>query len=76
LLARYADAGGHELLVALQAAARHPTRAPHGLWLLCPSASSTGTPQLDGHVVEVVDNSERLTLAGEFLDGLRGASAA
>lgn len=74
LLARYADAGGHDLLVALQSAARHRTRAPHGLWLLCPSASATGTPQLDGHVVEVVDGSERLVLDGEFLDGLRAGS--
>lgn len=76
LLARYADTGGHDLLVALQGAARHPTRAPHGLWLLCPAASATSTPQLDGRVVEVVDGSERLALDGEFLDGLRGASAA
>ncbi|WP_308257641.1 BREX system serine/threonine kinase PglW [Pseudonocardia lacus] len=74
LLARYAEAGGHDLLVALQAAARQPARAPHGLWLLCPAASATGTPQLDGHVVEVVDGSERLVLDGDFLDGLRNGA--
>lgn len=74
LLARYADAGGHDLLVTLQAAARHPARAPHGLWLLCPAASATGAPQLDGHVVEVVDGSERLVLDGDFLDGLRSGA--
>jgi len=30
-----------------------------------------GTPQLDEHIVEVVDGSERLVLDGGFLDGLR-----
>jgi hypothetical protein len=44
LLARYAEAGGHDLLVALQAAARQPATAPHGMWLLCPAMSATGTP--------------------------------
>lgn len=70
LLARYADAGGHELLVGLQAAARNPVTAPHGLWLLCPGDSAAGTPALDGLVVEVIDGSERLALNGDFLAGL------
>lgn len=74
LLARYADTGGHELLVRLQNAARRPNEAPHGLWLLCPADSAVGTPQLDGHLVEVVDGSERLVLDGGFLDGLRGGA--
>jgi hypothetical protein len=48
------------------------------LWLLCPGDSAAGTPQLDGQVVEVLDGSERLALAGDFLDGLwqQGGSAA
>lgn len=71
LLARYADTGGHDLLVGLQNAARRPDDAPHGLWLLCPADSAVATPQLDGHIVEVVDGSERLVLDGGFLDGLR-----
>jgi serine/threonine protein kinase len=75
LIGRYADAGGHDLLVALQAAARNPAAAPHGLWLLCPGDSAAGTPQLDGHVVEVVDSTQRLALDGDFLAGLRTAAA-
>lgn len=73
LLARYAAAGGHDLLTALQAAARNPATAPHGMWLLCPGDSATGAPQLDGYVVEVIDGSERVVLDGDFLDGLRRA---
>jgi hypothetical protein len=75
LLGRYADAGGHDLLIALQAAARNPAAAPHGLWLLCPGDSAAGTPQLDGYVVEVVDSTQRLALDGDFLAGLRAAAA-
>ncbi|MGV9812143.1 hypothetical protein ACWDTQ_09400 [Streptomyces cellulosae] len=36
LTARYWSAGGRELLVTLQEAARHPGGVPHGLWLLVP----------------------------------------
>ena len=71
LVGRYADAGGHELLVGLQAAARSPAAAPHGLWLLCPGDSAAATPHLDGLMVEVTEVSERLVLDGDFLDGLR-----
>ena len=75
LVGRYADAGGHDLLVGLQAAARSPAAAPHGLWLLCPGDSAAATPHLDGLMVEVTEVSERLVLDGDFLDGLRvGAS--
>jgi hypothetical protein len=76
LLGRYADAGGHDLLVALQAAARSPDVVPHGLWLLCPGDSAAGTPQLEGHVVAVTDTSQRLALDGDFLAGLRAGAAA
>jgi hypothetical protein len=71
LVGRYADAGGHELLVGLQAAARSPAAAPHGLWLLCPGDSAAATPHLDGLMVEVTEVSERLVLDGDLLDGLR-----
>jgi hypothetical protein len=78
LLARYADAGGRELLVALQAAARSPNTTPHGLWLLCPGDSASGTPHLDGLVVEIIDGTERIVLDGDFLRrlaDLRGTAA-
>ncbi len=71
LVGRYATAGGQELLVGLQAAARSPAAAPHGLWLLCPGDSAAATPHLDGLMVEVTEVSERLVLDGDFLDGLR-----
>ncbi|MGH8965811.1 MAG: BREX system serine/threonine kinase PglW, partial [Actinomycetes bacterium] len=72
LMGRYADAGGRDLLVALQAAARNPERMPHGLWLLCPGESAAGSPHLDRLLVEVVELSEQVRLDGDFLDGLRG----
>ncbi|MFC5993095.1 BREX system serine/threonine kinase PglW [Pseudonocardia hispaniensis] len=72
LMARYADAGGRDLLVALQAAARGPERMPHGLWLLCPGETAGGSPHLDGLLVEVVEQPERIRLDGDFLDSLRG----
>lgn len=62
LIARYAHAGDRDLLVRLQHAARVPDRAPHGLWLLCPGASATASPQLDGMVVEKTDESEQVVL--------------
>ena len=71
LVGRYANAGGQELLVGLQAAARSPATAPHGLWLLCPGDSAAATPHLDRLMVEVTEVSERLVLDGDFLDGLR-----
>ena len=75
LVGRYATAGGQELLVGLQAAARSPAAAPHGLWLLCPGDSAAATPHLDGLMVEVIEVSERLVLDGDFLDGLRAGIA-
>ena len=75
LVGRYASAGGQELLVALQAAARSPAAAPHGLWLLCPADSAAATPHLDKLMVEVTEVSERLVLDGDFLDGLRENAA-
>jgi hypothetical protein len=72
LLARYYDQGGHELLTRLQNAARLPSAAPHGFWLLCPAESALDTPNLDGHIVEIFDDTERVVLSGAFLAGLRG----
>ncbi|MGH4011655.1 MAG: hypothetical protein ACRDTH_26405 [Pseudonocardiaceae bacterium] len=72
LLARYYDQGGHELLTRLQNAARRPSAAPHGFWLLCPAESALDTPNLDGHIVEIFDDTERVVLSGAFLAGLRG----
>jgi serine/threonine protein kinase len=71
LLARYFGAGGRELLVGLQQAARQPRKAPHGLWLLCPGDSAHDTPRLDGHIVEVLGEAERVVLDRVFLDALR-----
>ncbi|GAA1837118.1 BREX system serine/threonine kinase PglW [Pseudonocardia alni subsp. carboxydivorans] len=71
LLARYAESGGREMLVRLQAAGRSPNRAPHGVWLLCPGDSAVGAPQLDGMVVEVIDESERVVLDRDWLKELR-----
>lgn len=76
LLARYVESGGRELLVRLQAAARSPHRAPHGLWLLCPAESAVGAAQLDGMIVEVVDGSERIVLDRDSLEELRAPGAA
>jgi serine/threonine protein kinase len=72
LMARYADAGGRELLIAMQEAARAPGRVPHGLWLLCPAESAAGSPHIDRLLVEVVELSEQVRLDGDFLDSLRG----
>ncbi|MGH4021331.1 MAG: hypothetical protein ACRDT0_19290 [Pseudonocardiaceae bacterium] len=70
LLARYYDAGGHDVLVRLQGAARRPADVPHGLWLLCPAESTSDTPTLDGRTVEVHGDAERVVLDRTFLDGL------
>jgi serine/threonine protein kinase len=58
LLGRYWDDGGHDLLVALQGAARRPGDGPHGLWLLCPGETAHETPRLGGHIVEVLGDHE------------------
>lgn len=71
LLARYFDAGGHALLTSLQNAARRPSDVPHGLWLLCPAESELDSPQLDGQIVEVLGESERVVLTRSLLAGLR-----
>ncbi|MEV8326042.1 BREX system serine/threonine kinase PglW [Kitasatospora sp. NPDC056731] len=76
LVARYQDAGGRELLVTLQNAARREADAPHGLWLLCPQEAPHETPQLDGMIVEVLGEAERAVLIKDFLDELRARSAA
>jgi serine/threonine protein kinase len=76
LLARYFDGGGHAVLTGLQNAARRPNQAPHGLWLLCPSESAMDAPNLDGRVVEVLGDSERVVLDREFLAGLRNRAGA
>lgn len=72
LLARYFDAGGREVLIGLQQAARRPEESPHGVWLLCPGESARDSPRLGTHIVEVTDGSERVVLTREFLHGLRG----
>jgi hypothetical protein len=74
LLGRYHDKGGQELLARLQRTARLPDQVPHGLWLLCPAESEIDSPQLDGHTVEVVEQSEQVVLTGTFLAQLRTAS--
>lgn len=77
LIARYWDEGGHSFLVGLQADARRPTEAPHGLWLLCPVEARTPVPHLDGRTVEVIDgDGERVHLDGDFLATIRPAEAA
>jgi hypothetical protein len=68
MVARYFDEGGHAFLTELQNAARRPDDAPHGLWLLCPAESALDTPQLDGKIVEVLTESERVVLDREFLE--------
>ena len=68
LVARYWDAGGRELLVSLQEAARRPSAVPHGLWLLVPMDDPQATPALDGRTVDVVDRvSEWVVLQGLFM---------
>lgn len=74
LLARYFDEGGRGLLTGLQNAARRSDDAPRGLWLLCPAHSALDAPQLDGEIVEVLTESERVVLDRAFLDDLRAAA--
>lgn len=74
LLARYFEAGGRESLTELQNAARRAGDAPHGLWLLCPGESPRDTPQLDGRIVEVLGDAERVVLGKEFLRSLTEGS--
>lgn len=77
LAARYWEAGGRGLLVALQEAARRPADAPHGLWLLVPAEDAQATPALDGRTVDVVDRtSEWAVLDGLSLKELRAEVAA
>ncbi|MFH8806034.1 BREX system serine/threonine kinase PglW [Streptomyces hygroscopicus] len=71
LLARYWDEGGRDLLIKLQAAARRPADAPHGLWLLSPVETRSQLPHLDGRTVECIGgDGERTHLDGAFLDTL------
>ncbi|GDY56584.1 hypothetical protein SVIO_072070 [Streptomyces violaceusniger] len=71
LLARYWDEGGRDLLVKLQAAARRPADAPHGLWLLSPVETRSQLPHLDGRTVECIGgDGERTHLDSAFLDTL------
>jgi serine/threonine protein kinase len=73
LVARYWEAGGRELLVSLQEAARRPAGVPHGLWLLVPMDDPQATPALDGRTVDVVDRvSEWVVLEGLFMKELEG----
>ena len=77
LAARYWDAGGRELLVSLQEAARRPGAMPHGLWLLVPMDDPKASPVLDGRPVDVVDRaSEWEVLEGLFLRELHGLPVA
>ncbi len=72
LTARYWEAGGREMLVAVQQAARRPADVPHGLWLLVPMEDPKATPALDGRTVDVVDRaSEWVVLEGLFLKELQ-----
>ncbi|MFF3253861.1 BREX system serine/threonine kinase PglW [Actinacidiphila glaucinigra] len=75
LLARYWEAGGREVLVDLQNAARRGGASPHGLWLLCPSESPRGASHLDRRTVEVLGEAERVVLERSFLDTLRADAA-
>ncbi|WP_217236004.1 BREX system serine/threonine kinase PglW [Streptomyces sp. AC555_RSS877] len=70
LVARYWSAGGRELLVVLQEAARRPADPPHGLWLLVPMEDPEASAALDGCTVDVVDRSEKAELVGLFLKEL------
>ncbi|GAA4227842.1 BREX system serine/threonine kinase PglW [Actinomadura meridiana] len=76
LLARYFDVGGHNLLTGLQNAARRPSDAPHGLWLLCPSEAPRATPNIDGRTVEAIGTAEWTVLDKAFLARLHGGQAA
>lgn len=71
LIARYFEAGGRDFLVRLQKAARRSDDRPHGMWLLCPGETSTASPRLDGHIVEVEDPSEQIVLDSKLLDQLK-----
>jgi len=74
LVARYWNAGGRELLVALQEAARRPADVPHGLWLLVPMEDPDVSPALDGRTVDIVDRmSEWAVVDGLFLKELKDA---
>ncbi len=74
LIARYWEAGGRELMTALQQSARRPADTPHGLWLLVPAEDPRATPTLDGRTVEVVDRvTEWEVLDGLFVKSLRAA---
>ncbi|MGC9500629.1 hypothetical protein [Streptomyces sp. WG7] len=76
LTARYWAAGGRELLVALQGAARRPADAPHGLWLLVPMEDPEASPALDGRTVDIVDQvSEWVRVKGLFLKVLKTGAA-
>ncbi|WP_258382419.1 BREX system serine/threonine kinase PglW [Streptomyces sp. NTH33] len=76
LIARYWEAGGRELLAALQQSARRPADTPHGLWLLLPAEDPRATPTLDGRTVEVVDRAtEWEVLDGLFLKSVRAADS-
>jgi hypothetical protein len=76
LIARYWEAGGRELLAALQQSARRPADTPHGLWLLLPAEDPRATPTLDGRTVEVVDRAtEWEVLDGLFLKSVRAAGS-
>ncbi|CAG7628035.1 BREX system serine/threonine kinase PglW [Actinacidiphila bryophytorum] len=71
MLARYWDEGGRDLLVGLQAAARRPTQAPHGLWLLAPVETRSQAPNLDGRTVECIGgDAERIHLDSEYVKAL------
>ncbi|KPC69623.1 hypothetical protein ADL35_39205 [Streptomyces sp. NRRL WC-3753] len=73
LTARFWAAGGRELLVALQGAARRPADVPHGLWLLVPMEDPETSPALDGRTVDIVDQvSEWVRVKGLFLKKLKG----
>lgn len=77
LLGRYFERGGRKLLTGLQNAARPPEFKPHGLWLLCPGDSAHDTPRLEHHIVEALDESERVVLDKGFLTELsKGADSA
>ncbi|GAA0632107.1 BREX system serine/threonine kinase PglW [Streptomyces thermocarboxydovorans] len=76
LVARYWEAGGRELLAALQQSARRPADTPHGLWLLLPVEDPLASPSLDSRTVEVVDRStEWEVLDRLFVKSLRTAGS-
>ncbi len=77
LTARYWAAGGRELLVKLQGAARRPSEAPCGLWLPVPMEDPDASPALDGRTVDIVDQvSEWVRVKGLFLKELKSRAAA